>query len=132
MPLTVTHEDMTRFFLSLDQAVDLIFEALKDYHGGKIYIPKVPSARIMDLAELMTPPCSGLPPVVTGIRPGEKLHEILISEEECLRTQDVGEYYVIHDIQSAVVFDDLDEEYSSKSVLMTKEAFEKFLVKHNV
>lgn len=130
--LTVTHKDMTRFFLSLEQAVDLIEIALQDKEGGKIFIPKVPSAKIMNLAELMTPPHSKLPPVVTGIRPGEKIHEILISEEELMRTEDLGNVYVIHDINTEKRFNDVKHEYSSKSNLMSLEELKLFLKEHNV
>ncbi len=127
--LRVTHQDMTRFLLSLDQAVDLIETALEDTEGGKIFIPKVPSAKIIHLAELMDPSES---PLITGIRPGEKLDEILISEEELMRTEDLGDVYVIHDIKSDKRFNDVKKEYSSKSDLMTKKDLDIFLMAHGV
>lgn len=93
-PLTITTSDMTRFLLSLDQAVDTIFAAYKDANPGETYIPRVPSARVVDLAAALI---GGRPiqTVITGIRPGEKLHEILISEEEGNRSVDRGNYYAI-------------------------------------
>ena len=93
-PVTITTPDMTRFLLSLDQAVDTIFAAYKEAKRGETYIPRVPSARVVDIATALI----GERPVqtvITGIRPGEKLHEILISEEECHRSVDRGSYYAI-------------------------------------
>lgn len=93
-PVTITTVDMTRFLLSLNQAVDTIFEAVKHARHGETYIPRAPSAKVVDIAAVLI----GKRPiktVVTGIRPGEKIHEILISEEECYRTVDRGDYYVI-------------------------------------
>jgi UDP-glucose 4-epimerase len=133
--LTITDERMTRFLLSLDESVDLIFKALVDEDGGKIFIPKIPSAKITDLAEVMIDhhPCKGSIYVkYTGIRPGEKLDEILVSEEEVMRTEDLGDTYVIHDIKSNKRFDHLSGEYSSKDCLMAKEQLEGFLKRHGV
>ena len=127
--LTVTQANMTRFFLSLDQAVDLITIALKDHTGGNVFVPKVPSAKIMDLARIMDPKRD---PKISGIRPGEKIDEILISEEELVRTEERGDIFVIHDIKSDKRFFDLHTEYSSKSDLMTKDQLEEFLIKHGV
>ena len=93
-PVTITTSDMTRFLLSLDQAVDTIFAAYKGANRGETYIPRVPSARVMDIATALI----GDRPIqilITGIRPGEKLHEILISEEECHRSVDRGSYFAI-------------------------------------
>ena len=93
-PVTITTIDMTRFLLSLDQAVDTIFTAYKEAKRGEIYIPRVPSARVIDLAAALIGD-RPIQTVITGIRPGEKLHEILISEEECHRSVDRGIYYAI-------------------------------------
>ena len=80
-PVTITHPDMTRFLLSLDEAVDLIFTAVRKARRGETFIPRVRSARMVDVASALI---AGRPidTKVTGIRPGEKLHEILVSEEE--------------------------------------------------
>lgn len=93
-PLTVTDPDMTRFLVSLDQAVDAIAEAIVVAGRGDIVIPRAPSARMSDLAMAL---CQGrdVPMTITGIRPGEKLHEILVSEEEAVRTLRRGNYYIV-------------------------------------
>jgi UDP-glucose 4-epimerase len=93
-PLTVTLPEMTRFLLSLDRAVDTVFACLKDGKRGETYIPKVPAARITDLAKALMGE-KDLPIVYTGIRPGEKIHEIMVSEEEIYRTVERNGYYVI-------------------------------------
>lgn len=93
-PVTITTIDMTRFLLSLDQAVDTIFAAVRGGNRGETYIPRVPSAKVVDIAKALI----GNRPIelqVTGIRPGEKIHEILVSEEECHRTVDRGHFYAI-------------------------------------
>jgi FlaA1/EpsC-like NDP-sugar epimerase len=93
-PLTVTLPEMTRFLLSLDRAVDTVFACLKDGKRGETYIPKVPAARITDVAQALMGE-KDLPIVYTGIRPGEKIHEIMVSEEEIYRTVERNGYYVI-------------------------------------
>lgn len=93
-PVTITTPEMTRFLISLDDAVSTIFAALADGGPGETYVPQIPSARMLDLARVMI----GDRPIElreVGIRPGEKVHEILISEEEMHRTVERGEYYVI-------------------------------------
>ncbi len=94
-PVTITTKDMTRFLLNLDQAVDVVFQAIRSARHGELYVPQVPSARIIDIAHAMIGGRS-IPVIYTGIRPGEKTHEILISDEECLRTGVRDGYYVIH------------------------------------
>ena len=93
-PITITTTDMTRFLLSLDQAVDTIFRALAQGNPGETFVPKVPSARIVDIAKALIG-ANNIDTVVTGLRPGEKIHEILVSEEEAHRTLDLEDYYVI-------------------------------------
>ena len=93
-PLTVTLPEMTRFLLSLDRAVDTVFAALAEGKSGETYIPKVPAAKITDVAKALMGD-KDLPIVFTGIRPGEKVHEIMVSEEECFRTIERNGYYVI-------------------------------------
>ena len=96
-PVTITTRNMTRFFLSLDQAVDTIFAAVAGAGPGEIYIPRVPSARMTDVAAALIGD-RHVEVAVTGIRPGEKTHEILVSEEEGNRTVARGDYYVIRPI----------------------------------
>lgn len=93
-PVTITSPDMTRFLLSLDDAVDTVFAAVRDARHGETYIPRVPSSLVTHIARALI----GRRPVevkVVGVRPGEKIHEILVSEEEAHRTQARGDYYVI-------------------------------------
>jgi UDP-glucose 4-epimerase len=116
--LTVTLAEMTRFLLSLDKAVDTVFAALNEGLRGETYVPKVSSAKMVDVAKAIMGNKT-LPIVFTGIRPGEKVHEIMVSEEECFRTIERGEYYVILPVlpelrQEKDFTQALEGEYSSK------------------
>jgi FlaA1/EpsC-like NDP-sugar epimerase len=93
-PITITSTVMTRFLLSLDDAVDTIFAALRGGNTGEIYVPVLPAARIVDVATALI---DGRPIEikVIGVRPGEKEHETLVSEEEANRTTRNGSYYVV-------------------------------------
>src|SRR5688572_3576535 len=91
-PVTITTPDMTRFLLSLDEAVETIFAALASARRGETYIPRVPSSLVTDIAEALIGE-EKIKITVTGIRPGEKVHEILVSEEEAYRTIERGKYY---------------------------------------
>lgn len=93
-PVTITVKEMTRFLLSLDQAVDTVFEALQTGRIGETFVPKVDAATMVQLAETLIDG-RNIPILYTGIRPGEKLHEIMVSEEERWRTIERGDYYVI-------------------------------------
>lgn len=90
--LTITDERMTRFWLTLDQGVHFVLKSLDAMHGGEIFVPKIPSMRIMDLAEAIAPEAKK---EFTGIRPGEKLHEILITEDEARHAKEFPDYFVI-------------------------------------
>ncbi len=90
--LTITDDRMTRFWITLPQAVDLVLYALENMTGGEIFIPKIPSMRVVDLAEAMAP---GVPREVIGIRPGEKLHEVLVTGDESRHTIDADDVYVV-------------------------------------
>jgi UDP-glucose 4-epimerase len=96
-PVTITTRDMTRFLLSLQQAVDVIFAVIRHGKRGETFIPRVPACTVVDIANALIDG-RPIPVVVTGIRPGEKVHEILISEEESERTTQRGDYYVIRPI----------------------------------
>lgn len=116
-PITITMPEMTRFLLSLDRAVDTVFEAIRSTGRGQTFVPKVASARITDVATVLMGE-KRLPFVFTGIRPGEKVHEIMVSEEECFRTVERGDYYVILAVLpelrgEAAEENGLDREYSS-------------------
>jgi UDP-N-acetylglucosamine 4,6-dehydratase len=90
--LTITDDRMTRFWITLPQAVDLVLYALENMDGGEVFIPKIPSMRVTDLAEAIAP---GAPRDVIGIRPGEKLHELLITSDEARHTIDAGDVYLV-------------------------------------
>src|SRR5579859_5168336 len=90
--LTITDRRMTRFWITLDQAVDLVLFALDNMTGGEVFVPKIPSMRITDLAEAVAP---GVPCRVVGIRPGEKLHEVLLTSDEARHTVDAGSVYIV-------------------------------------
>jgi len=90
--LPITHEDMTRFWISLQQGVDLVLSAFERMHGGEIYVPKLPSVRITDLAKAMAPELSQK---VIGIRPGEKLHEVMCPADDSHLTLEFADHYVI-------------------------------------
>jgi UDP-glucose 4-epimerase len=135
-PVTITTLEMTRFLLSLEQAVDTIFAALQRANRGETYIPRVPSARVLDIAEVLI----GDRPIKTtviGIRPGEKVHEILVSEEEAHRTIERGSYYVIVPMLpelrlSADAQNSLRKEYSSADGIMAKSNLAELLRKHKL
>lgn len=91
-PLKVTHKDMTRFWLELDQCFHLVLNSLKNMVGGEIFVPKAPSMKLMDLCDALAPHRKK---IFIGVRPGEKIHETLITEEEAERTVDLGRYFVI-------------------------------------
>ena len=90
--VTLTHEEMTRFWITLEQGVDLVLMALEEMHGGEIFVPKIPSMRIKDFITTVAPDCKV---IVTGIRPGEKLHEVLVTTEEARHTKEYDNHFVI-------------------------------------
>jgi UDP-glucose 4-epimerase len=122
---------MTRFLLSLDQAVDTVFSALQFAGPGDTYVPKVPAARVVDVAEVLI---NGRNVRIeyTGIRPGEKIHEIMVSEEERHRTIDRDGYYVIRPALPELRRDVVDKpalqgEYSSSDVTLDVAALRQLL-----
>lgn len=90
--LPITDPTMTRFNISLDDGVKMVLHALENAWGGELFVPKIPSYRIADLAEAIAPECEH--PVI-GIRPGEKIHEEMITSSDSFSTYDLGKYYVI-------------------------------------
>jgi FlaA1/EpsC-like NDP-sugar epimerase len=136
-PVTITTIDMTRYLLSLNRAVDTIFSALSHLASGETLIPRVPSARITDLAECLI----GDRPIettITGIRPGEKVHEVLVSEEEASRTYTLNDdYYVIRSILPELCTDKEDKpilgtEYSSQDGLLSRDGVMSLLTEHHL
>ena len=83
---------MTRFWITLNQGVDFVLSSLEMMHGGEIFVPKIPSMKMTDLAQAMAP---ALGDRVVGIRPGEKLHEMMISPDDARTTVDLGDRYAI-------------------------------------
>jgi FlaA1/EpsC-like NDP-sugar epimerase len=90
--LPITVDTMTRFNISLQGGVDMVLYALQAAWGGEIFVPKIPSYRIMDVAEAIGPECEHR---VIGIRPGEKIHEEMITSSDSFFTYDLGRYYAI-------------------------------------
>jgi FlaA1/EpsC-like NDP-sugar epimerase len=98
---------MTRFNISLQSGVDMVIYALNNHLGGEIFVPKIPSYRILDVAEAIGPDCDHS---FVGIRPGEKLHEEMITDTDSLNTIDLGKYYAI---LPSVSFSYTEDEYLS-------------------
>jgi UDP-N-acetylglucosamine 4,6-dehydratase/5-epimerase len=90
--VTITDPRMTRFWLTLERGVKFVIQCIERMHGGEIFVPKIPSMRLLDLAETIAPDCEI---EYIGIRPGEKLHEVLVSEDEARTTVEAEDMYVI-------------------------------------
>jgi UDP-N-acetylglucosamine 4,6-dehydratase len=90
--IPITDPNMTRFNISLEDGVEMVLYALENAWGGELYVPKIPSYRITDVAEAIAPDCRQ---EVVGIRPGEKIHEEMITPSDSFSTYDIGKYYVI-------------------------------------
>jgi len=123
-PVTITDPNMTRFLLSLDQAVETVFAAVEGADPGETYIPKVPSAKMTDVADVLIGDRK-IEKIVTGVRPGEKVHEILVSEEEAHRTFDKGSYLAISPMIPEIVKTRsskraIGKEFSSADNVMSK------------
>jgi len=91
-PLTITDNRMTRFWITLEESVHMVLKSFQIAGGGEVLVPKIPSMKITDLAEAIAP---GMPTQEVGIRPGEKLHETMITAEDSRHTIDIGDYYII-------------------------------------
>ena len=116
--IPITSKDMTRFNISLKEAVNMVFWCLENSHGGELFIPKIPSYRITDLADAIAPSCKQ---EVIGIRPGEKVHEELISVADAVNTIDLGKYYAILPCGYTDNFKKIEETWGNVEVL--KEGF---------
>ena len=90
--ITITDSRMTRFWITLEHGVEFVLNSIKLMHGGEIFVPKIPSMKITDLATAIAPGCRL---EYIGIRPGEKLHEVMIPEDDARNTIDMGSYYII-------------------------------------
>jgi UDP-glucose 4-epimerase len=120
--LTITDERMTRFLLTLNDAIDLVLYAAENGQGGEVFVRKAPTARVIDIARVLSE-AAGVPfdYRLIGTLPGEKIDEILISEEEVKRTEDHGRYYRVHPWSEAH-FEDIGAEYSSADGLVDHDA----------
>ena len=108
--LPITHPQMTRFWISLQQGVDFVLRNFDRMWGGEIFVPKIPTLRILDLAEAMAP---GLPTRIVGIRPGEKLHEIMCPSDDSHLTLEFDDHYVL---RPTIKFHHSDLDYTLNAV----------------
>lgn len=90
--LTITDRRMTRFWITLEQGARFVTRCLEEMHGGETFVPKIPSMRICDLAQLIAPDCRI---EVTGIRPGEKLHEVMVPRDDARHTVELQDFFVV-------------------------------------
>jgi len=136
-PVTITDASMTRFLLSIDQAVDTIFAVISEGKAGEIYIPIVASATVENIAKALIGPRK-IKTKIIGIRPGEKMHEILVSEEECHHVIKRRDYYVILPMLPELrnvneeVPNALDNEFSSADNILDLEGTIELMAKHDL
>jgi UDP-N-acetylglucosamine 4,6-dehydratase len=90
--LPITDPRMTRFWITLEQGVNFVLQCMEKMVGGELFVPKIPSMSIMDLAGAICPDCKT---EIVGVRPGEKLHEVMVTRDDARRTIDVGNFYII-------------------------------------
>ena len=95
--LTITHPEMTRFLITLQEGVDFVLKSLESMVGGELFVPKIPACKVSDIASLVAPGCKW---EVIGMRPGEKMHEILIPEDEARNVLEFENHFVVQPIQS--------------------------------
>lgn len=136
-PVTVTVPDMTRFLLSLDQAIDTVFAALKEAKPGETYVPNAPAATVENIAIALIGE-RDIEVKVTGIRPGEKMHEIMVSEEEANHCVKRDDYYAILPMLPELQEKDpkevnaLNKEFSSNDTVLDLEGTRKLLNEHRL
>lgn len=90
--IPITDERMTRFWLTLDEGVEFVLNSLNIMEGGEIFVPKIPSFKVIDVARVV---CPSIPTEIIGIRPGEKLHEVMVTEDDSYYTYEFNNFYVI-------------------------------------
>ncbi len=136
-PVTITIPEMTRFLMSLDQAADTIFAALRRAAAGDTYVPRAPSSTVLNIARALSG-ARKIDTVVTGVRPGEKIHEVLVSEEEANRCVKDGDYYTIRPMlpelrrEGDLPGQTLRQEFSSKDAILSFEDTVALLKKHDL
>jgi UDP-glucose 4-epimerase len=135
-PVTITHPSMTRFLLSLDQAADTVFTALRDARAGETYVPRAPSATVENIARALIGG-KAIQTKAIGIRPGEKMHEIMVSEEEAHHCVSRGEYFAILPMlpelrRDASEANALSGEFSSADTVLDAKATSELLRRHGL
>ena len=108
--LPITHKDMTRFWITLQEGVDFVLKCMERMDGGEIFVPKIPSVRIIDLAKAMAPE---LPIKIIGIRPGEKLHEVMCPSEDSHLTVEFDDFFVI---SPSITFYSRENDFTSNAL----------------
>lgn len=119
--LTVTDERMTRFWITLDQGVDFVLKNFQRMHGGEIFIPKIPSMRITDLVESLAP---GIKTKIIGIRPGEKLHEVMLPLDDSHNSVEFADHFVIKPSINFVVASDYSKNKLGEEGRPVKQGYE--------
>ncbi|MBI3899068.1 MAG: UDP-N-acetylglucosamine 4,6-dehydratase (inverting) [Gammaproteobacteria bacterium] len=140
--LPITDARMTRFWITLKQGVQFVIDSLERMHGGEIFVPKIPSMNIMDVAKVVAPECSTK---IIGIRPGEKLHEVMITQDDAAHTAEFSDHYVIQpaatwwdraaylrDTKAGIVPEDFQYSSDHNSVWMTREQLAELLRKETI
>ena len=139
--IPITDEKMTRFWLTLGQGVDFVLQALNNMAGGEIFIPKIPSLSIMDVADIVAP---NLPKKIIGIRAGEKLHEIMITQDDARNTYEFTDHFRIYTSQAHAkearfkpdfikqVSPDFTYSSDSNDVWLSKNEFKQLLIDENL
>ena len=136
-PVTITVPEMTRFLLTIDRAVDTVFAALKHAKAGETFVPIVPSATVINIAKSLIGN-RNIETKITGIRPGEKMHEIMVSEEECHHTVRRGDYHAILPMlpepcdDTVKIERSLQGEFSSADTVMTFEQTRELMERHQL
>ena len=111
--LPITDATMTRFNISLDEGVDMVLHALETAWGGELFVPKIPSYKITDVAMAIGPNCKH---EIVGIRPGEKIHEEMITSSDSFSTYDLGKYYAILPQAHSWKLDDFIKHFNAQQV----------------
>jgi UDP-N-acetylglucosamine 4,6-dehydratase len=137
--IPITDERMTRFWLTIEDGVQFVLDSLERMHGGEIFVPKIPSFKVTDVAKVVSP---GVPMRVIGIRPGEKLHEIMITEDDSHYTLEFDDYFAILSpaLKNSGSYDNLgtkvEEGFNFSSdnnkVWHTEESFLRVLKEHKI
>jgi len=132
-PLTITHPSMTRFLLTINEATELVIYAASNMKGGEVFVRKVPSVKIVELAEVLAQEQKRrFKPEIIGTYPGEKLHELLVSKAERSRAIEKSNYFIIKPARDYSPLKDGDGEYSSKDEVISKKEIPALLKKSDV